>query len=118
MNKANQIKLRRAKRNRAKIAGTAESPRLSVFRSNTAMYAQLIDDEAGKTVLSLSTRKLELAKGEKTTKTRQAEMLGKKIAEMAKAAGVKKAIMDRGAYRYHGRVKAVAEAARAAGLKI
>ncbi|OGY60163.1 MAG: 50S ribosomal protein L18 [Candidatus Colwellbacteria bacterium RIFCSPLOWO2_01_FULL_48_10] len=116
--KHNEIKRRRAIRNRAKITGIASSPRLSVFRSNTGLYAQLIDDESGKTVVSFSTRKLAIAKGEKVNKTKQAEMLGKQIAEMAKKAGITKAIMDRGSYRYHGRVKALADGARAGGLKI
>ena len=105
--------LRKA-RNRAKILGTAEKPRLSVFRSNRYTYAQLIDDVQGKTLAAASTQ--ESVKGSK--KTESAKILGGLIAEKAKKLGVKQAVMNRSFYKYHGRVKAVAEGANAAGLKI
>ncbi len=110
----NQQRLRRAKRVRSTIRGTAERPRLSVFRSNAFTYVQLIDDAAGKTLVASSTRAL-AAKGKKSE---AATALGKAIAAAAKKAGIARAVLDRGSYRYHGRVKAVAEAARKAGLKI
>lgn len=114
-----QVRKRRAIRNRAKARGSALMPRLSIFRSNANIYAQLIDDESGKTLFGASTRKIaKAAKGEKMTKTKGAEAIGKEVAEFAKKSGIKSAVLDRGSYRYHGRVKAVAESARAAGLKI
>lgn len=95
------------------MLGTPERPRLSVFRSNNYTYAQLIDDNAGKTVVSASTRGL----NKKASKAEKAKMLGQQLAETAKKAGIKSAIFDRGSYKYHGRVKAVAEGAREGGLK-
>jgi len=112
-----QVRKRRAIRNRAKVRGSAVMPRLSIFRSNVNIYAQLIDDEAGKTIFGASTRSI-VKKGEKMTKTIEAEVIGKAVAEFAKNSGIKNAVLDRGSYRYHGRVRAVAESARAAGLKI
>lgn len=106
-------KIRRAARTRAKIKGTEDRPRLSVFRSNRFVYAQLIDDDKGVTILAVSTLS---AKG-KEPKTEQALKMGESLAEKALAKGIKKAIMDRGSYRYHGRVKAVAEGARKGGLE-
>ncbi|SRR3989344_6313870 len=105
-------KSKRALRVRAKLTGTADRPRLSVFRSNKNLLAQLIDDEKQLTILGLSSIKLK----QSGNKTEQATALGKAIAEAAKAKGVETVIFDRGAYRFHGRVKAVAEAARAGGL--
>jgi large subunit ribosomal protein L18 len=108
-------RLRRAKRVRAKISGTPERPRLAVFRSNKYLYLQLIDDEKGHTLVSASTREL----GEKKdTKTDQARAVGELLAKKAIAAGIKKAVFSRGAYKYHGRVKAAAEGARSGGLII
>jgi large subunit ribosomal protein L18 len=101
-------------RSRAKIFGTAEKPRLSIFRSNKYTYAQLIDDSQGRTLASASTQEL----GKKGKKVDLAKLLGELIAEKAKKAGIKSAIFHRSYYRYHGRVKAVAEGARGAGLKI
>lgn len=112
--KRNIIRDSRQRRARAGIFGTAEKPRLSVFRSNRYTYVQLINDEKGQTVAAASS--IELSK--KGKKTLLAEDLGKLIAEKAKKAGVKTAVFDRGSYRYHGRVKAIAESARTAGLKI
>lgn len=106
--------MRRARRVRSVIRGTAERPRLSVFRSNRFTYAQLIDDVAGRTLASSSTRALKV-KGKKSD---VAAALGKAIAEAAKQLGIARAVPDRGPYKYHGRVKAVVEAARKAGLKI
>nr|WP_228099270.1 50S ribosomal protein L18 [Granulicatella sp. 19428wC4_WM01] len=99
---------------RTKISGTAECPRLNVFRSNKHIYAQLIDDVAGVTLASASTLDKELAK---TTKTEQAVAVGQLIAERAIQKNIKKVVFDRGGYLYHGRVKALAEAARENGLE-
>ena len=106
--------MRRKKRVRAKIFGTGECPRLSVFRSNRFTYAQLIDDQNQRTLAAASSQN---QKG-KTKKLDAALNVGKSLAEKAKALGVKKAVFDRGAYKYHGRVKALVEAVRAGGLKV
>ena len=105
---------RRAFRVRAKVQGTPERPRLSVFRSNRFTVAQLIDDAAGKTLVAASSREF---KG-KGAKALVAALVGKAIAERAKKAGIAKAVTDRGSYRYHGRVKALVKAARTEGLNI
>ena len=105
---------RRHKRVRAKVFGTAERPRLVVFRSNRGIEAQLVDDLEGKTVTAASWLHLSKAKGSKTD---QAAEVGKLLAQRAKEAGVGSAVFDRGGYLYHGRVKALAEAAREGGLK-
>lgn len=104
----------RKARSRAKISGTAEKPRLSVFRSNRYTYVQLIDDVQGKTLASASTQELKKA----GKKTELAQQLGGLIAEKAKKLGLNQAVFNRSFYRFHGRVKAVAEGARAGGLKI
>lgn len=104
---------RRAARVRARIQGTAERPRLSVFRSHRHITAQLIDDTTGRTLASASD--LKLTKGEGKPLERAATV-GAQLAEAAKKAGVTAVIFDRGSYLYHGRVKALAEAAREAGL--
>lgn len=96
---------------RKKVFGTAERPRLAVFRSNKQIYAQIIDDNAGHTITSASSSKFE------GTKIQQANEVGKKIAENAKNAGVENVVFDRGGFLYHGRVKQLAESAREAGLK-
>ena len=106
-------RLRRRRRVRAKIRGSAERPRLSVFRSNRGIFAQLIDDDSGRTVAAVSWIEPELRK---LTATEQAKRTGELIAERAKAAGVEACVFDRGGYRYHGRVRAVAEGAREGGL--
>ena len=98
---------------RSKVSGTSARPRLSVFRSNTGIYAQLIDDLAGKTLASASYK--EVAKSE--NKVDQSVQVGKKLAEKARAAGVTEVVFDRGGFLYHGRVKALADGAREAGLK-
>lgn len=108
---------RRIGRVRAKIFGTMEKPRLAVFRSNRHIYAQLIDDAKSRTLVSAST--YELGKeGSKEKKTGKAVRVGELIAKKAIEAGVKTAVLDRRAYKYHGRVKAVAEGARKVGMKI
>ena len=110
-----QQRLRRRHRVRAKIRGTADRPRLSVFRSNRGVFAQLIDDSSGKT-LAASNHKA-LAKAFKGSKTDQAAEVGKILAAAAKKAGVETVVFDRGGFLFHGRVKALAEAAREGGLK-
>ncbi len=101
---------------RKKVSGTPEKPRLSVFRSNKAIYAQVIDDLAGKTLAAASSLSKEFA-GKTMTKTEQAHKVGKVLAERAKEAGVESIVFDRGGYLYHGRVKSLAEGAREGGLK-
>lgn len=103
---------------RAKVEGTPNRPRLSVFRSLSNIYAQIIDDEAGKTIVSASTIDTEI-KGqlEGKNKTEAAKLVGKLVAERAKSAGVSAVVFDRGGYKYHGRIAALAEAAREAGLE-
>ena len=113
----NKNRIRRSARTRSKLNGTAETPRLSVFRSNKFTYAQLIDDDKMHTVASVSSRVLSAA-DKKKTKTEQANTIGEALAKKAESLGVKKALFDRGSYRYHGRVQAVAEGARKAGLTI
>lgn len=99
---------------RGKVRGTAERPRLSVFRSNKQIYAQIIDDNSGRTLAAASSAKMGDLTG---TKIDQAAKVGAAIAEQAKAAGVELVVFDRNGYLYHGRVKQLAEAAREAGLK-
>ncbi len=109
----------RKKRIRRRIrkvsSGTAERPRLSIFRSNSEIYAQVIDDTKGTTMVAVSSRDKDLAK-EKGTKTEVANIVGKAIAEKCKKAGIDKVAFDRGGNLYHGRVKSLAEGAREAGL--
>jgi large subunit ribosomal protein L18 len=106
---------RRHKRVRKSISGTAERPRLVVFRSNRGIEAQLVDDLSAKTLAAASW--LNLKKSFKGTKTAQAAEVGKLLAENAKKAGLATVVFDRGGYLYHGRVKALADAAREGGLK-
>jgi large subunit ribosomal protein L18 len=110
-----EARLRRHRRVRAKVHGTAERPRLAVFRSNRGIEAQLVDDENGRTLASAS--HLGLAKSFKGDKTAQAEAVGKALAAAAKTAGVDTCVFDRGGYLYHGRVKALADGAREGGLE-
>jgi large subunit ribosomal protein L18 len=107
---------RRHRRVRKKVSGTAERPRLAVFRSNNHIYAQVIDDVAGRTLAAASTADASL-KGGATGNVDAATKVGSLIAERAKAAGVDKVVFDRGGFRYHGRVAALADAARAGGLE-
>ena len=109
---------RRHRRVRAKIAGTPERPRLNVFRSLGNIYAQVIDDVAGHTLASASTIDRELrGKVEGKSKIEAAKMVGELVARRAQEAGIKEVVFDRGGYKYHGRVKALADGAREAGLK-
>lgn len=101
---------------RKKISGTAQKPRLSVFRSNTEIYVQLIDDLAGKTLAAASSKDKEIA-AQKVTKLEKSKLVGEAIAKKAAALGLSNVVFDRGGYLYHGRIKAVAEGARAGGLK-
>ena len=112
----NKQKLRRMKRTRSKVQGTKEMPRLSVFRSNKYIYAQLIDDAAGKTILGVSEKQLAAIK-EKTAKTARAKELGVLLAQKAMAMKVKKVVFDRGSYAYKGRVQSIADGAREGGLQ-
>ncbi|OGH87500.1 MAG: 50S ribosomal protein L18 [Candidatus Magasanikbacteria bacterium RIFOXYC2_FULL_42_28] len=103
---------------RAVISGTATRPRLSVFRSHTGMVAQLIDDSTGKTLCYADSRKIKKEKvGERTTKVSVGYLVGQKLAELAKEKKITQAVFDRGGYRYHGRVAALADGARAGGLE-
>ena len=106
-------RMRRRRRVRAKVRGTAERPRLSVFRSNRGMTAQLIDDTRGHTVAAVTWTESDLRE---LARMDQAKRAGELIADRAKGAGVETCVFDRGGYRYHGRVKALAEGAREGGL--
>ena len=103
------------RRVRKSVSGTAQRPRLTVFRSNKQIYAQLIDDINGVTVAAASSLKED--KAQKVNKTEQAKLIGTKIAEMASKVGVANVVFDRNGYLYHGRVKALADSARESGLK-
>lgn len=113
------MKTKQARRNkikmriRKKVRGTAELPRLSVYRSNSDIYVQLINDDSAHTVLSVSSKSMDKAAG---TKTERARETGKKVAEAAVAAGIKTVVFDRNGFLYHGRIKALAEGAREGGL--
>ncbi len=107
-------RLRIRKNIRSKVVGSSEKPRLSVFRSNTAIYVQLIDDASGKTLASASSSE---SAQSKSTNLDAAKEVGKKIAEKALSSGISTIVFDRGGYLYHGKVKALAEGAREAGLK-
>ncbi len=111
-------RVRRHRRVRSKIHGTSERPRLNVFRSLRHIYAQVIDDIEGHTLASASTLDQELSSQiAELSKTESAKLVGSLIADRAKEAGITTVVFDRGGYQYHGRVKALAEAAREAGLK-
>jgi len=109
-----QARIRRHKRVRKNVSGTAERPRLVVFRSNRGIEGQVVDDVAGKTLAASSSLGLKSFKG---NKIEQAAEVGKTLAAAAKSAGVESVVFDRGGYLYHGRVKALADAAREGGLK-
>ena len=109
-----QQRLRRRRRVRARIRGDAERPRLSVYRSNRGVFAQLIDDDAGRTLAAVSWTEPDLRK---LDSMEQAKRTGQLLAERANAAGIESCVFDRGGYRFHGRVAAVAEGAREGGLK-
>jgi len=113
-----QARKRRQRRVRAKLYGTAQRPRLNIFRSNENIFAQVIDDEQGRTLVSASTIDTEVAPqlGDKS-KTEAARIVGQVLAERAKNVGIETVIFDRGGFQYHGRVAALADGAREAGLK-
>ncbi len=111
LEKRNRIK----RRVRAKISGSAELPRLSVYKSNKEIYAQLIDDQVGKTLVSASSREKNV--DSKGTKTEISTVVGKVLAEKAKSAGIEKVVFDRNGFVYHGRIKALADGAREGGLQ-
>ncbi len=118
--KASKAKIRQKKHKRMRhyLAGTAQRPRLAVFRSNNHMYAQIIDDLAGHTLVSASTLQSEVREGlEKTNNVEAAAALGTFIGKKAVADGITEVVFDRGGYIYHGKVKALADAAREAGLE-
>jgi large subunit ribosomal protein L18 len=110
-----EARARRHKRVRGKIRGTAERPRLAVFRSNVGIYAQLVDDDRGYTLAAFGWKRL--PKTFKGTKSDQAREVGKQLAAAAKQAGIEACVFDRGGYLYHGRVKALADGAREGGLR-
>ena len=113
-----EIRVKKHDRLRNRFSGTAERPRLSVFRSNKNMYAQVIDDAAGKTLVAASTVEKDVkAELNKTNDTEAAAYVGKLVAKRALDAGIKEVVFDRGGYLYHGKVKALADAAREAGLE-
>jgi large subunit ribosomal protein L18 len=109
-----QQRLRRRRRVRARVVGGAERPRLSVYRSNRGVFAQLVDDRAGRTLASVNWTEPELRK---LSASEQAKRAGELLAERAKKAGIESCVFDRGGYKFHGRVKALAEGAREKGLK-
>ena len=111
----NQARLKRRRRVRAKVVGTAERPRISVFRSNRGIHAQLVDDIAGRTLAAVAWTESDLRS---LKPMEQAGKAGEVLAERAKAAGVETAVFDRGGYRYHGRVKAFADGVREGGLTV
>ena len=108
-----QRRLKRRRRVRAKVRGTAERPRIAVFRSSRGIFAQLIDDDAGRTLAAVNWIEPDLRE---LTASEQAKKAGELLAERAKGAGVETCVFDRGGYQYHGRVKALAEGAREGGL--
>ena len=111
-------RIRRHWRVRSRVSGTSERPRLSIFRSNKYIYAQVIDDSTGKTLVAASSSQKPLREqlGNKLCSIEAAQLVGKTVAEQAKSSGLEKVCFDRGPYKYHGRVKALADAAREAGL--
>ncbi|MBI3614930.1 MAG: 50S ribosomal protein L18 [Candidatus Omnitrophica bacterium] len=116
---AEKGRLRRHLRIRKKVAGSADRPRLVVHRSHKNLYAQIVDDLAGKTLLSCSTRQASFRQEKpKGSNVEAAKFLGEKVAQAAKSAGLTKLVLDRSGYRYHGRVKALTEAVRAQGIQV
>jgi len=114
----NKLRVRRHDRIRKRLKGSAERPRLSVFRSLHHVYAQVIDDATGRTVVAASTREKAVAEGLKSkASTAAAQRVGEIVAQRAKEKGVTAVVFDRGGYKYHGRIKALADAARSAGLE-
>jgi large subunit ribosomal protein L18 len=117
LKKKRQGRIRRHQRLRFRVIGTMERPRLNVFRSLTGIYAQVIDDVSGRTLVSASTVDKEIAPQlEGKTKVEAAKIVGQMVAQRAKQAGIEKVVFDRGGYQYHGRVAALAQGAREGGL--
>jgi len=117
-NQKRQLRSRRQHRIRTKIKGTAQRPRLSVYRSNYATYAQVIDDVSGKTLFAVDDRQIKkTSQKEMSAKCAKAYEVGKTIGKQAADKNIKQVVFDRGGYRYHGRVKCLADGARAAGLE-
>jgi large subunit ribosomal protein L18 len=112
--KRNEIRQRIHQRIRRKLSGTGERPRLNVYRSLNHIYAQVIDDQTGQTLVSASTLSLKIKTGGNVASAKE---IGKAVAELAVKQGIKKVVFDRGGYLYHGRIKALADAAREAGLE-
>ena len=110
-----QQRLKRRRRVRAKVTGTAERPRISVFRSNRGIHAQLVDDQAGRTLAAVSWTEADLRS---LKPTEQAASAGRKLSERAKQQGIEVAVFDRGGYLYHGKVKAFADGVREGGLSV
>ena len=110
-----QRRLRRRRRVRAKVSGTAERPRISVFRSNRGISAQLVDDDSGRTLAAVQWTEPELRE---LKKAEQSTKAGELLAQRAKAAGIERAVFDRGSYQYHGRVKAFADGVREGGIAV
>ena len=102
---------------RKKVSGTVETPRVSVYRSNKQIYAQVIDDLKGETLLSASSKEKDIASKTGIKKIEQAKLVGKLLAEKCREKGIEQIVFDRGGYKYHGRVKSLADAAREGGLK-
>lgn len=112
-----ELRIRRHQRLRKKVSGTTSRPRLSVFRSNTHIYAQIIDDSIGKTIVAAGTVEKTLRdKSDGRTKIDEAQEIGRLVAQRALDAGITQVVFDRGGFKYHGRIKALADAAREAGL--
>jgi large subunit ribosomal protein L18 len=116
MHTRQEARERRHRRVRKKVRGTTERPRLAVFRSNKHVYAQVIDDVRGVTIAAASTKEKDFSGPTATVDA--AKQIGKRVAERAKAAGVETVVLDRGGFKYHGRVAGVADAAREAGLEV
>ena len=112
-----EARAKRHRRVRKKVSGSAERPRLAVFRSNRHIYAQVIDDTTGRTVAAASTAEPDLRSGSTST-VDAAKAVGQLVGERAKAAGISRVVFDRGGFRYHGRVAALCDGARAAGLEV
>ncbi len=111
-------RIRRHQRLRRRIAGSPERPRLAVFRSNSHIYAQVIDDTRGHTLVSASTLEADLSSPGEEGKTGQASLVGRRVAERAQQAGIERVVLDRGGNAYHGRVRALADGAREGGLDL
>jgi large subunit ribosomal protein L18 len=112
-----EARVKRHRRVRKKVTGTTERPRLAVFRSNRHIYAQVIDDTTGRTVAAASTAEADLRSGATAT-VDAAKAVGQLVGERAKAAGISRVVFDRGGFRYHGRIAALCDGARAAGLEV